>query len=78
LIIIGTYNIRNGRAGNLEGGLREMNKMNMDIFMLTETKLANEKHTKRSFGYDVVATKSRLKAQGGAALTYRASEYWTV
>jgi hypothetical protein len=31
---IGTYNIINGRAGNLEGALWAMNKMNMDIRMI--------------------------------------------
>jgi exonuclease III len=77
-IRIGTYNIRNGRAWNLEGGLRAMNKMNMDIVLLTETKLRNAQHTKKAFGYDVVATKERSKAQGGVALIYRESEYWTV
>jgi exonuclease III len=77
-IRIGTYNIRNGRAGNLEGALRAMNKMNMDIVLLTETKLTNDQHTKKAFGYDVVATKARSKAQGGVALIYRESEYWTV
>jgi hypothetical protein len=77
-ITIGTYNIRNGRAGNLEGSLWAMNKMNMDIVLLTETKLTNEQHTKRAFGYDVVATKARSKAQGGVALIYSESEYWTV
>jgi exonuclease III len=77
-IINGMYNIRNGRAVNLEGALREMNKMNMDIILLTETRLTNDQHTKRAFGYDVVAIKARSKAQGGVALIYRESEYWTV
>jgi hypothetical protein len=77
-IRIDTYNIRNGRAGNLEGGLRAMKKMNIDIVLLTETKLTNDQHTKKAFGYDVVATKARSKAQGGVALIYRESEYWTV
>jgi hypothetical protein len=77
-IRIGTYNIRNGRAGNLEGGLPAMNKMNMDIFMLPETKLMNDQHTKRAFGYDAVATKARSKAHGGVPLIYRESKYWTV
>jgi hypothetical protein len=58
-IRIGTYNIRNGRAGNLEGALRAMNKMNMDIVLLTETKLTDDQHTRKAFGYDVVATKER-------------------
>jgi hypothetical protein len=77
-IRIGTYNIRNGRAGNLEGALRAMNKMNIDIVLLTETKLTNEQHTKKALGYEMVATKARSKAQGGVALIYRESEYWTV
>jgi hypothetical protein len=77
-IRIGTYNIMNGRAGNLEGALWAMLKMNMDIVLLTETKLTNDQHTKKAFGYDVILTKTRSKAQGGVALIYRESEYWTV
>jgi hypothetical protein len=77
-IRIGTYNIRNGRAGNLEGPLWVINNMNVDIVLLTETKLTNDQHTKRAFGYDVVTTEARSKAQGGVALIYRESEYWTV
>jgi hypothetical protein len=77
-IRIGTYNIMNGRAGNMEGTLWAMNKMNMDIVLLTETKLTNDQYTKRAFGYDVVATKARSKAHGGVALIYRESEYWIV
>jgi hypothetical protein len=64
-IRIGTYTIRNGRARSLEGGLRAMNKMNMDIVLLTETKLTNDQHTKKAFGYDLVATKASSKAKGG-------------
>jgi hypothetical protein len=74
-IRIGTYNIMNGRAGNPEGALRVMNKINMDIVLLTETKLTNDQHTKKAFGFDVVVTKARSKAQGGVALIYRESEY---
>jgi exonuclease III len=50
-----------------------MNKMNMDIVLLTENKLTNDQHTKRAFGYDVVMTKARSKAQGGVALIYHKS-----
>jgi hypothetical protein len=31
-----------------------------------------------AFGYDVVATNARSKANGGVALIYRESEYWKV
>jgi hypothetical protein len=41
-IKVGTYNIRSGHAGNLEGSLRAMYTMHMDIVILTETKLMDE------------------------------------
>jgi hypothetical protein len=77
-IKIGTYNIRSGRAGNLEGYLRAMHKMHMDIGILTEMRLTDERHAKRAFCYDVVATKAISPHQGGIALIYRTSEYWQV
>jgi exonuclease III len=52
--------------------------MNMDTVLLKETKLTNDQHTKKAFGYDVVATKARSKAQSGVALIYRESEYWII
>jgi exonuclease III len=77
-IKIGTYNIRSGRAGNLEGALCAMHKMHMDIVILKETKLKDERHTKRAFGYDVVATKAISPHQEGVSLIYMTSEYWQV
>jgi hypothetical protein len=62
-IKIGTYNILCGRAGNLEGVLRAMHKMHMDIIILAETKLT------------VVAMKAISPHQGGIALIYRTAEY---
>jgi exonuclease III len=55
-----------------------MHNMHMDIVILTETKLTDEQHTKRAFGYDVVNTKAIIPHQGGIALIYRTSEYWQV
>jgi exonuclease III len=57
-IRIGTFNIRNGIAGNLESALRAMWKMNMDIVLFTEKKLTGGRHTKESFGYKVVAAEA--------------------
>jgi exonuclease III len=54
-----------------------MKLINMDIVLLMETKLTNDQHTKKAFGYEMVATKARSKVQGGVALIYRESEYWT-
>jgi exonuclease III len=73
-IRIGTFNIRNGRAGNLESALRAMGKMDMDIVLFTETKLTGRQHTKESFGYEVVATEAPSKFQGAIALVYRQSQ----
>jgi hypothetical protein len=77
-IIIGTFNIRNGRAGNLESALRLMGKMYVDIVLFTETKLTGGRHTKESFGYKVVATEAISKYQGGVALFYHQSALWQV
>jgi exonuclease III len=74
-INIGTYNIGSGRAGNMEGALRAMHKMHMDIVILTERELMDERHTKRAFGYNVVAMKAISPHQGGISLIYRTSEY---
>jgi hypothetical protein len=75
-IKIGIYNIRSGHAGNLEGALRAMHKMHMDIIILTETKLMDERHKKWAFGYYVMDTKAISPHQGGIAPIYRTSEYW--
>ena len=57
-IKIATYNIRSGRAGNLESALRALEQMEVDLAILTETKLTDDRHTKFNFGYRVVATKA--------------------
>jgi hypothetical protein len=42
-IRISTYNIRNGRQGNLESALRALQFMNVDLGILQETKISDEK-----------------------------------
>ena len=73
-----TYNIQSGRNGRLEMALRAMQQMNLDIGILTETKLTRGIHTRWSSGYHVVATEARSEHQGGVALVYRDSSHWQI
>lgn len=77
-ITIATYNICSGRKGRLELALRAAAQMNLDLGILTETKLTDGIYTRNSSGYQVVATDAPSKHQGGIALFYRESEYWQV
>jgi hypothetical protein len=77
-ISIGTYNIQSGRAGRLETVLRALQQMNMDIGILTETKLTQGIHTRWSSGYQVYATEARSCHQGGVALVFRESSFWQI
>jgi hypothetical protein len=63
-IKIVTFNIRNGRAGNLEVALRAIEKMEIDIDVLCEMELTDDKYTKLSHSYEVVATNAKSSAQG--------------
>jgi exonuclease III len=77
-IHISTYNIRNGRQGNLKSALRALQFMNVDLDILQETKISDEKYTRASFGYEVLASKADTVFQGGISLAYRASCFCTV
>jgi len=77
-ITIATYNICSGRAGRLELALRAADQMNLDLGILTETKLTDGVYTRNSSGYQVTATDAPSAHQGGVALFYRDSEYWQV
>ena len=70
VIKLATYNIRSGRAGNLESALRAIEKMKVDIAVFTESKLTDSRHTKRAFGYEVVATEAPSMWQGGVVLAF--------
>jgi hypothetical protein len=48
--------------------------MNIDIALLTETKLnTDDRYTKQYFGYEVMNS-----AQGKVAIAYRSSKFWQV
>ena len=75
---IATWNIRNGRAENLVKSLRAMDQMGIDLGLLTETKVTDGIHTRSFRGYRVVCTDAASAHQGGVALFYRNTRYWTV
>ena len=74
-ITIGTWNIINGRANRLEMACYKLNRHNVDIALLTETKLAGH-HTSSAYGYAVSATKCENNNQGGVAFLHRVSDEW--
>jgi exonuclease III len=68
MLRLGTFNVRSGRNGNLESRLRGLALLLLDVVVLTETKLHDDKFTKMSSGYEIFATRARSTSQGGAAL----------
>jgi hypothetical protein len=70
LMKICTYNIITGHNNQLEQVMRCIKEMNIDMGILTETKLQG-KHSTQCEGYDIIATKARSSSQGGVALVYR-------
>ena len=76
-ITIGTLNIVDGRGNRLELACNRLNRIGVDICVLTETKL-NGFHTTATYGYSIVATKCENSHQGGVALLHRANEDWHI
>ena len=48
--------------------------MQVDVAVLTETKLTNDKHTVFRNGYSVCTSKARSSLQGGVALVFNRSD----
>ena len=68
---VGTLNIQSARGGNLEGCCRGLAALNIDVAVLTETKLHNHLYTRQAFGYEVLASTAASSSQGGVALAVR-------
>lgn len=77
-INICTYNILAGGSNRLEQVLRCIKIMNIDIAVLTETKLQDNKHTTNCEDYTIVSTNAISKYQGGVALCYRTSKDYCI
>ena len=76
-ITISTWNVVDGRSSRLEMACNKLQRLNIDIALLTETKL-NGYHTVHSYDYDIVATKCTNQHQGGVALLYRKNSNWHI
>jgi exonuclease III len=48
--------------------------MNIDVAILTETKLTDERYTHHSFGYEIRASKAPSTSQSGVAICWRNNE----
>ena len=75
---LATWNIRSGRNGGLESALRALDALEVDIALLTETKLTKGIYTRWSSSYSVIATDAKSAYQGGVALCIRKGELFEV
>jgi hypothetical protein len=73
-IRLATLNIISGRAERLVSATRALQQMNVDVAVLTETKITDECYTRHSFGYEIRASKAPSSSQGGVAFCWRDNE----
>ena len=79
-----TYNIIAGGNHRIEQAMRCMELMNIDLGVITETKIQGKKSfhfrgkTEGHKGYTVIPTEAKSKHQGGVALFYMESYYFTI
>jgi hypothetical protein len=64
-IKIGTFNMMSGANSRLALAMKAMRSMNVDIGILTETKLTDDFHPMKSNGYDIITTQATSRQQGG-------------
>jgi len=78
-ITITTYNVISARGTRLLQALRAMDDIKTDIALLTETKLCRGRHTRKGFGYTVMATDAPSHSKGGVALAWRTTaNHWSL
>ena len=70
-IRFGTVNIVSARQNRLNMALRSLFKMEIDVAILTETKLTDDRFSHYDHGFEVFASKARSAQQGGVALAFR-------
>ena len=70
-LVIGTINIQYGGNVRIQTAARCLKQMNVDLALLTETKIVNELYTRGAEGYTITATKAKSIHQGGVALVHR-------
>jgi hypothetical protein len=77
-VLFASFNIRSGCNGGLEGALRAMDQLGVDIGFLLETKLTWGIYTHYSSGYSVLASTATSVRQGGIALFWRGNNLYKV
>jgi exonuclease III len=79
---IATYNIQDGRNSRLVPVCRTLQAQDIDIAILTETRIPDQDgariHTRDCLGYTIYATYTTTRNQGGLALAYRQGHNWHV
>ena len=71
VILLGVYNICNGRNCLLESSLRVMSQSNLDLGLFQYTKVPNRIHTRVSAGYHVLAVDALRWHRRGVAVFYK-------
>ena len=65
---LATWNIRSGRNGGLDKACRALEKLNVSVAILQETKITNAIYTRRSHGYSIVMSEATSATNGEFAL----------
>jgi hypothetical protein len=77
-VALASFNIQSGRNGGLEGALRAMDRLEVDIGFLVETKLTDGIYTRFLSGYKVVTSTAPSARQGGIALFWRNNNLYKI
>ena len=76
-IRVRTLNIVSGRGIRLEMACRKLGRYEIDVCILTETKLSGY-NTVKSSDFRIFATKVTNKSKGGVAMLYQKSEHFHI
>ena len=66
--VIGTINLKYGKALRIHNAARHLKRMNVDLAILTETKVVRKQFPKRADDYRVYATEAKSAHQGGGSI----------
>jgi len=69
-----TWNIVDGRRGRLAQAAAGLAQMKVDLTVLTETKLVDDRHPKTASGYTIMCSKAVSGHQGGVALVWKEND----
>jgi len=69
-----TWNIVNGRGGQLTQAAAGLAQMRVGLAVLTKTKLINDRHLKTASGYSIMCSKAVSGHQGGVVLMWKEND----